>query len=438
MFRTARFRTARFATARFAAARFAAARTARHVAITLTAVLAIAAAATTPADAAGHQPSRPMSGRITFRHACATPARHRMACLAIVDSSPAGRPLTRAQATADGLAPYQAADLQSAYKLPSTLLGERQTIAIVDAYDDPDAEANLATYRTANNLPVCSTANGCFAKVNQDGQQGSYPPPSPAGDDWALEESLDLDMASAICPNCDITLVEANSNNDSDLYTAENEAAMLGASVISNSWGGAEYTGEATDCTTYFTHPGIAITASAGDSGFGVNFPSACGGVTAVGGTTLYQNSSTRGWHETVWNDLASGYGATGSGCSVYIAKPSWQHDPLCGMRTTADVSAVADPLTPVAVYDTYKPERGWVAVGGTSAAAPIIAGVYALAGNAAAVGPGASYVYAHHQHLYDVTSGSNGDCGGSYLCTAKKGYDGPTGWGTPHGIGAF
>jgi subtilase family serine protease len=416
---------------------FPSAHTVRRATVTLTAVTALAAAATAPAAAAGHHARHSLTAtRVTFRHVCPAPARGRMACLALLDSTLAGRPLTRAQATVDGLEPYMAADLQSAYKQPSALLGEGRTIAIVDAYDDPSAEADLTAYRAANNLPACTTANGCFEKVNQDGQSGSYP----AGNaSWALEESLDLDMASAICPNCRIILVEAGSNKNSDLYTAEDEAAALGANVISNSWGGPEYTGEGSDCNTYFDHPGTAVTAAAGDSGFGVWFPAACASVTAVGGTTLYQNDSARGWGESVWGNGQAGTDGdgTGSGCSAYIPKPAWQHDTLCGKRTVADVSAVADPATPVAVYDTYG-YGGWVAVGGTSVATPLIAGVYALAGNTSSIGAGASYSYAHHQHLYDVTSGSNGTCGGSYLCTARNGYDGPTGWGTPHGIGAF
>jgi hypothetical protein len=404
---------------------------ARRAAYVVTALAAVSLAAAGMAAASASTSPRVTARPVTHRRACAAPASHHAACLAIIDTTPAGRPLTRAQATADGLAPFMAASLQSAYKLPSSLLGERQMIAIVDAGDDPDAGTDLAVYRAANNLPACTSDSGCFAKVNQDGQQGSYPPVVPG---WPMEESLDLDMASAICPNCSITLVEANSAANSDLFAAEDEAATLGANVISNSWGESEYAGEAADCSTYFDHPGTAITAGAGDSGFGVNFPAACASVTAVGGTTLYQDSSARSWGETAWS-------GTGSGCSAYIAKPAWQHDKLCGMRTVGDVSAVADPDTPVAVYDTYQ-EPGWVAVGGDSVATAIIAGVYALAGNTSSITPGASHIYAHHHDLYDVTSGSNAipgsSCGGSYLCTAVKGYDGPTGWGTPHGIGAF
>lgn len=389
--------------------------------------------------------------------ACAAPVRGQAACLALIDSAvhwsgtswaiggaaPAARPRSAPKDTVQAPAaltapvPFMAADLQSAYSLPSALLGSRETIALVDAFDDPDAAWDVAQYRAANHLPACDQDFGCFEKVNQEGQQGDYPA---ADKDWAVEESLDLDMASAICPNCKLILVEANSAETTDLAAAVDEAVRLGANVVSNSYGAAEYDGEAADCQNY-SHPGVAITVSAGDSGFSANYPAVCPAVTSVGGTSLYQDAGTRGWAETTWSgDWAS---ATGGGCSAYIPRPAWQGGTLCGMRTTADVSAVADPSTPVAIYDTFG-YFGWEAVGGTSAASPIIAGVYALAGNAASTGAGASWIYAHRQDLYDVTSGyegtpgANGDCGGSYLCTAGPGYDAPTGLGTPDGIGAF
>lgn len=405
----------------------------RRVAVTLAALIAIVVPLSSAASAWGRAPARgPAAGRVTYRHACPKPADGQMACLAIVDSNAAGQPLSRAAAAAAGLHPYMAADLQAAYKLPSLLLGERQTVAVVDAYDDPNAEADLAVYRTANNLPPCTTANGCFTEVNQKGQPSPLPP-SGAGTGWPIEESLDLDMVSAACPNCHIVMVEARNADQTgpNLEYANDAAVRLGANVISNSWGGNEYNGETADCNRFFNHPGVAITVASGDSGFAPDYPAACEGVTAVGGTTLYQDTSARGWGEIAWS-------GTGSGCSAYIPKPSWQHDRLCGKRTFADTAAVADPNTPVAFYDTYNGVPGWVAVGGTSVAAPIVAGVYALAGNTAAIGAGASFVYAHHTGLFDVTSGSDGTCGGSYLCTAVKAYDGPTGWGTPDGIGAF
>jgi len=316
------------------------------------------------------------------------------------------------------------ADLRSAYKL-STTAGSGQTVAIVDAFDDPNAEADLGVYRSQFGIAACTTANGCFRKVNQRGVQGNYPRRNTG---WAEEISLDLDMVSAICPNCHILLVEADTNSFANLAAAVDKAAALGANAISNSYGGAEYSTEVSD-QSHFNHPGIAITASSGDSGFGPQFPAASQYVTAVGGTTLTRAGNSRGWSETAWS-------GAGSGCSAFISKPSWQHDSGCSRRTIADVSADADPNTGVSVYDTFR-TSGWLVFGGTSVSSPIIASVYALAGNAGSVTYG-SFPYSHTSSLFDVTSGSNGSCGGSYLCTAVTGYDGPTGLGTPNGSGAF
>ncbi len=320
---------------------------------------------------------------------------------------------------------YHPADLQSAYKLPSKSKGKGQLVAIVDAFDDPNAESDLAVYRAQFGLPPCTSANGCFRKVNQTGGN-TYPTPNFG---WAEEISLDLDMASAICPKCHILLVEADDNSLTNLGTAVNEAVTLGANEVSNSYGGSEFAGEQTTCAAYFDHPGVAITASAGDSGYGTAQPAVCNTVTAVGGTSL--SLVGKKWYETVWN-------GTGSGCSAYIEKPTWQHDTGCANRTDNDVSAVADPATGVSVYDTYF-LPGWVEFGGTSVSAPIIAAVYALAGNAARVTYGSfPYLDKHRKHLRDVTVGSDGTCSPAYLCTGEKGYDGPTGLGTPQGTGAF
>ncbi|MHB8573796.1 MAG: S53 family peptidase [Dehalococcoidia bacterium] len=320
---------------------------------------------------------------------------------------------------------YFPADLQGAYSLPSTTAGTGQTVAIVDAYDDPKAESDLGVYRSQWGLSACTTSNGCFRKVNQTG--GTKYPRGNTG--WAEEISLDLDMVSAICPNCHILLVEATSNSFANLAAAVDEAAALGANAISNSYGGSEYSTEVTD-QSHYNHPGVAITASSGDNGYGVEFPAASQYVTAVGGTTLAAAANTRGWSETAWS-------GAGSGCSAYISKPSWQVDTGCSKRTVADVAADADPNTGVAVYDSDLRKGGWLVFGGTSVASPIIASVYALAGNAGSVTYG-SYPYSHTSSLFDVTSGSNGSCGGSYLCTGVKGYDGPTGLGTPNGSGGF
>jgi N-acetylneuraminic acid mutarotase len=346
---------------------------------------------------------------------------------------------------------YGPSDLQSAYNLPSATAGNGQTVAIVDAYDDPNIEADLQTYRAQYGLPVCDTANGCFQKLNQDGQTSPLPPPAGSegqeSEGWDIEESLDVDMVSAICPNCHITLVEANSAADSDLGTAEDAAVATGAKFVSNSWGGCEAAGETAD-DTYFNHPGVAIVVASGDYGYDnyldplgncgtPSYPASSQYVTAVGGTTLTQDaSSARGWDETAWSPDPE---ATGSGCSLYEPKPTWQTDTGCTNRMTNDVSADADPAPGLAIYDSYS-DGGWAAEGGTSAASPIIAATYALAGTPVAGTYPASYPYQHPSSLYDITSGSNYDqsCTPAYYCTAGSGYDGPTGLGTPDGTTAF
>ncbi|GHO62766.1 peptidase S8 [Ktedonobacter sp. SOSP1-52] len=354
-------------------------------------------------------------------HICTTASTGFAQCSAIqVDSTSQG--LTPKASSPSGLNP---ADLQAAYNLPSATAGSGQTIAIVDAYNDPNAESDLAVYRSQFGLPACTTANGCFRKVDQNG--GTNYPRGNSG--WAEEIALDLDMVSAICPNCHILLVEASSNSFTNLGTAVNTAVSLGANAVSNSYGGSESSGESSSAS-YYNHPGHIITASSGDGGYGVEVPAAYNTVVAVGGTSLSRSSTTRGWTETAWS-------GAGSGCSAYITKPSWQSDSGCARRTVADVSAVANPNTGVSVYDTYGQGSGWMVFGGTSVASPIIASVYGLAGNASSVNA-ASSLYSHTGSLYDVTSGSNGSCGGSYLCTATTGYDGPTGLGTPNGTGAF
>ncbi len=353
------------------------------------------------------------------RKVCGPEAKGFARCHALVAVNAKDRPAATSAPT--GLGP---GDLRSAYKLTTaTTAGTGKTIAIVDAYDDPNAAADLGVYRARFGIPACTAASGCFRKVDQNGGT-AYP----AGNaSWGQEISLDLDMASAICPNCKILLVEAASSSIVNLGTAVNTAARLGAIVISNSYGGSEFSSEATYENAYYHHPGIAVVASSGDTGYGVQFPAASRYVTAVGGTTLTRSTNARGWSEVAW-------AGAGSGCSAYEPKPTWQHDTGCARRTVADVSADADPRTGVSVYDTY-PSGGWLKFGGTSVAAPIISGVYALNGTTPTFG---SDPYAHVSALFDVVGGSNGSCGGSYLCTAIAGYDGPTGLGTPNGATAF
>ena len=396
----------------------------------------LAASFASPALAA---PGRAAAGGPALRSgaaaapACDAAAPGHARCFALIRTARGGR----AAVTSSPGQGYGPADLRAAYGLPASG-GSGQVIALVDAYDDPTAEADLATYRSTYGLPACSTANGCFSKVNQDGVPGGYPP---SDEGWAVEISLDLDMVSAACPQCHILLVEANSAAVSDLAAAEDTAAGLGANVISNSYGLPEYNGMQQYYADY-SHPGQVVVASSGDFGFTTaQFPAVAPGVLAAGGTSLTPARTARGWAETAWGHGAQSgaLGGSGSGCSAYVAKPAWQHDKYCHMRTIADVSADADPQTGLAVYDStpnpYGPP-GWLVIGGTSAAAPFIAGVIGLAGNAATFTPG--YAYAHASSLYDVTRGSNGYCSRSYLCTAKRGYDGPTGLGTPHGTGAF
>jgi subtilase family serine protease len=293
----------------------------------------------------------------------------------------------------------------------------------VDAYDDPTAEADLGVYRSNYGLAACTTANGCFRKVNQSG--GTSYPRKNGG--WAQEISLDLDMVSAACPTCHILLVEASSSSFANLGAGVNYAASQGVSAISNS-----YSGSDSAQTSAYNHPGIAITASTGDSGYGVGSPASFDSVVAVGGTSLTKASNARGWSESAWS-------GAGSGCSTKNAKPSWQTSATqCSGKGLADVSAVADPNTGVAVYDStaYQGASGWLVFGGTSASSPIIASVYALSGNTA--GYPASYTWTHTGSLNDVTSGSNGTCPTTVWCTAGTGWDGPTGLGTPSGTSGF
>jgi subtilase family serine protease len=349
----------------------------------------------------------------------------RVHCLAVrLDRYSSGR--VRHATTPVGYAP---ADLAAAYDLPSDSAGDGMTVAIIDAYDDPAAEADLATYRAQFQLPSCTTSNRCFRKVDQDGGT-SYPV---VDEGWSQEISLDVDMVSAVCPRCHILLVEATSAAQSNLGRAVNTAVRLGADAVSNSYGGAD----ASDSSygRYYHHPGVAITASAGDNGYGVSYPASSKWVTAVGGTTLRKSSrSSRGFSESAWD-------SSGSGCSDRNTT-TWQDTSMtgCSGRAVADIAAVADPATGVAVYDSlaFEETSGWLTFGGTSAGAPIIAAAFALAGNTADV-PDGSYVWMHHTGgITDVRSGSNGSCPTERWCSAGYGWDGPTGWGTPNGVTAL
>jgi subtilase family serine protease len=388
--------------------------------------------------AAAQSPAAHTTAKPDFRRACGITHQAGVAsCMALIRVNVK----QRTEMSLRGLTPtgvgYGPSSLISAYKLPSS--STVTNVAVVDAYNDPNAVSDVAVYRSSWGLPACNTSTeaGCLTVTNENG--ATSPLPTNSGTTgWATEESLDVDMVSAICPSCHIFLVEASSPSIANLGTAvKNAVGVLKADFVSNSYGGSQASNDPSLDTKYYKHLGDAITASAGDDGYGVSYPAASQFVTSVGGTTLTKTSSTsRGWKETVWGSSGGGEG-TGSGCSQFEAKPTWQKAAGCSKRIDNDVSAVANPDTGVAIYDTYD-QGGWLEVGGTSVASPIIASVYALADHLTAGSVPASYAYANTGDLNDVTSGANGSCSPAILCHAEKGYDGPTGLGTPIGTGAF
>lgn len=407
---------------------------------------------------------------------------------------------------AEGKLGLRPSDLHSAYELPDTSEGT-QTIALVDAYNDPTAAADLQAYEREFGISSC-TGGECFKQVGQNGLPGEANLPFPkttlalekaltSGTEeeqeeaeeaigWGVEISLDIETARAICQNCHILLVEADSSGYSDLEAAEESAYSLHATEISNSWGGSE-----APSTAPFDHPGTVITASTGDDGYlgwdaryadergFANFPASSPYVVAVGGTHLRLGAGSSWGEETVWN----GEGAGGSGCSTVFSAPAWQESVGdwasvgCGRkRAEADVSADADPYTGVAITDSDDPGElceetiegsplpDWCTYGGTSLASPLVASVFALAGGAHGVSYPAQTLYESLRHapgtLHDVVKGSNGECklgvnsegvsrcepaaeaskscSSKLICLAHAGYDGPSGVGTPHGLGGF
>jgi streptogramin lyase len=355
-------------------------------------------------------------------------------------------------------------DLQSAYKIPATG-GSKETVAVIDAYGDTYAESDLAKYRERYGLPECKRENSkkelvyCFRKINEEGEEGNYPEERPAST-WGAETALDIEMVSAICPECKILLVEASSELPAQTAASVEKAVTLTkkpATVVANSYGYPESNEERCPakkgCIEYsaaYTHPGIPIVASAGDTDYddqaslkkweAANWPASSPDVIAVGGTFLSELSgSSRGWTESVWHTVNSETGeerGTGSGCSIYEPKPSWQTDKGCVRRTDNDTAAVAED---VSIYSTPY-EGGWGSVGGTSASAPLIAGIEAHASEATKL-LGAEALYKKPGMLFHVSEGTNGTCGAEgsetyYLCHAtKEGYNGPTGMGAPDGV---
>jgi hypothetical protein len=329
--------------------------------------------------------------------ACPNVARGRIQCLALIQS-PSG--------ISPAVAGWAPGDFQARYKLPSVTKGSGQIVALVDAYDNPNVASDLATYRNEFGLGTAK-----FFKYNQKGRQSNYP----SGNmNWGVEIDLDTEMVSATCPLCTIYLVEANSNEASDLEAAEAEAVKLGAHIVSNGW--VCYGTASCGNDSGFDKPGVEYLAASGDDGLGVGFPAGLADVAAIGGTVLSKNGSQ--YSEMAWS-------GGGGGCATGIKKPKWQHDKICSGRALADASAVA---TGVAEYDSYR-YGGWLMAGGTSVSAPLLAGAFGLAGNATHQKGGRTFWESkHHKDLYDV-------CAGSCLFST---YSYAGGWGSPNGIGAF
>jgi subtilase family serine protease len=482
-----------------AATRFSA----RGLAVALLAGTFSSGASAAPGPHAGSHPAARAKTRYArIRRVCPSPRRGRATCFALVREPVAASTAGAApfvlndgasqSGPAGGLTPAQ---LASAYEYAPNEGGTGQTVAIADAFDDPKIEADLGTFDSQYGLSACTTANGCFKKTGQTGSTTELPKVDKEG--WSLEISLDVEAVHGACPNCKILLVEANEPTDADLAAAVNEAVKLGATEVSNSYGGPE---EAADEAAY-NHPGVVITASAGDGGYydwdvisegfaapeRPESPASLPTVVAAGGTSLKLNENGTRNSESVWNDSGrpsheeefKQYSATGGGCSTLFTAPSWQQNvpgwtnTACGTkRLDNDISAVADPYTGFDVYDSYNCGKtcekggigkGWVTIGGTSLSSPLLSALYALAGGGGGVGYPAATLYSHlgqTPSLYDVTEGGNGycdgeapgpcgepevnellgnvDCEGTTACDAATGFDGPSGVGAPKGLGAF
>ena len=381
--------------------------------------LVCAAFAAVPAATAS-----PAAAKLHPAHVCkAVAAKGEATCHALKMVNSKGVAPAATAPPSGGLTPAQ---VRAAYGLTASSSGGK-TVAIVDAYGYTNLEADLAVYRSQFGLSACTKANGCLRVVDQNG--GTNLPRMDVG--WAQEQALDVDAVSAACPDCKILVVQAKSASIVNLGTAVNTAVQLGAAVVSNSYGG----GDLSDASygSYYNHPGVAITASTGDNGYrGGSFPASSSYVTAVGGTSLSMSGTTR-VSETVWS-------GAGSGCSTVntaLAAAS-TFNTGCSKRAMADVSAAANPgVGGMAVYyPASRTSSTWGQFGGTSESAPIIGAVYAMAGPIS--GYANATPYGSPGSLHDITSGNNGSCTPSQWCTARVGWDGPTGLGTPNGTGAF
>jgi subtilase family serine protease len=322
-----------------------------------------------------------------------------------------------AQSAPYGLSPAQ---IKSAYGFStSSTAGAGKTIAIVDAYDDPTAESDLAVFNAQYGLPACTTANGCFKKVDQTG--GTRYPRTDGG--WALEISLDVQWAHAIAPGAKILLVEAKTNSFANLLAAE-DYAKTHAQYVSNSWGGSESAGEAAN-DLHFVQSGVSFFVSSGDAGLPAEYPSSSPNVISVGGTTLTFDGSGNLVSETGWSSGGGGCSAFELATSAQLLFAEYGQAGCAGTRATPDVSLDADPASGVSVYDStrYQGQKGWWKVGGTSASSPMWAARSADAG----VTVDAGYVYGNNITFRDITSGNNGaPClTGFDLCSGRGSWTG-------------
>ena len=393
---------------------------------------------------------------------------------------------------AGGLTPQE---LASVYGYDPGSGGGGQTVGIVDAFDDPSIESDLATFDARYGLPACTAANECLTKVGQTGSRASLPSPDTTG--WSIEISLDVEAVHAACPKCRILLVEADNPLLTNLAAGVDEAVLLGATIVSNGYGAPEAWFQEEGLDGAYDHPGIPILAATGDLGYYdwtrlnqgepasqmPDAPASLPTVIAVGGTSLQLTPGGRRTSETAWNDEGPrdthpGVGATGGGCSQLFSAPPWQaNEPgfaatgCEARRLAADVSAVGDPQSGFDIYDSYecgkgcefpRVEGGWATFGGTSLSTPLIAGLYGLAGGGHGLAYPGELLYgreADESSRFDVTSGGNGfcdgvvpaacgepnrelgvlvDCEGTTACDAAPGFDGPSGVGTPVGLGLF
>ncbi|HEY6960154.1 MAG TPA: S53 family peptidase [Candidatus Limnocylindria bacterium] len=342
----------------------------------------------------------------------------------------AGTARCHAQVLADGVRPFaqsspyglSPAQIKSAYNFPTSLTaGSGSTIAIVDAYNDPTAENDLAVFSTQYGLPACTTANGCFKKVDQNG--GGRYPRTDSG--WALEISLDVQWAHAIAPGANILLVEAKTNSFTNLLAAE-DYAKAHAQYVSNSWGGSEFSGESS-YDSHFAQSGVSFFVSSGDAGLPAEYPSSSPNVISVGGTTLTFNADGTLAAETGWSSGGGGCSAYESATSAQSSFSGYGQVNCAGRRATPDVSLDADPASGVSVYDStkYQGQTGWWRVGGTSASSPMWAARSAVANTVV----NSAYVYGRSISYRDITSGNNGaPCLVGYdLCTGRGSWTGTT-----------